>query len=300
MPMTVSSLLMQTLSGISLGLNYFIVAAGLVIIFSVLRILNLAHGSIYMFSSYICFWIMSQLMKNAEGSFLVAIIFGPLIVAFLGGVIEWFLLRPMYPRPHIYQFLLTFGLLFVFIDVIRLFWGMSYHIVRKPEFLAGHVQIIGTPFPVYNILMIIVGLLVYLGITLFLSKTKYGVIIRAVTTDREMVSIIGINVFQIYTLTFMLGCWLSGLAGALMAPMAAVNPSMGDFVLIYSFVIVVIGGFGSVSGALLASILVGLVQSFGILILPRMAVLFPFGLMALILIIRPWGLLGKRIKPARL
>jgi branched-chain amino acid transport system permease protein len=294
-----SIFLMQAMAGISVGLSLFVVAVGLVIIFSVLKILNLAHGSLYMLGAYICFWMISIMMDNSALSFWAVLIIAPAIVALVGGLIERYLLRMIYGRAELYQFFLTFALSFVFGDVIRYFWGLDFHVVRKPAFLEAQVALGGLSLPIYNVFIICFGVALFIGLMLLIKKTKFGMIIRAVTTDREMMKILGVNVNRFYTLTFMLGCWLSGLAGALVAPMAVVAPSLGDSVLIQSFVIIVIGGFGSIPGALLGSIIYGLMQSFGLLILPRLAMIFPFILMAFILIFRPWGLLGKPIKGAR-
>ena len=210
--MTLSTFLMQGMAGISSGLSLFVVAGGLVIIFSVLKILNLAHGSFYMLGAYACYWMISVAMNNSALSFWIVLIIAPIFVALIGGLVERYLLRMIYNRPQLYQFFLTFALVFVFSDMIRFIWGLDYHIVRKPAFLDFQIILGGLSLPIYNLFIICFGVAIFAGLMLFIKKTKFGMIIRAVTTDREMMSILGVNVGRFYTLTFMLGCWLSGLA----------------------------------------------------------------------------------------
>jgi branched-subunit amino acid ABC-type transport system permease component len=272
--MSFEGILIQTLSGLSMGMTLFIVASGLVIIFSILEVLNLAHGSIYMIGAYLTYQFAAKFFGNSSLGFWIALIVAPLICAIISLIIEVVLLRNMYKRELIYQFILTFGLIFV----ISFRWGSFV-------------------FPKYNILAIGLGLLVFICLFLLFQKTKIGVVLRAATTDREMVSVMGKNVPLLYTLTFMLGSFLAGLGGAVMAPMATIAPGIDGAVLILCFVVVVIGGFGSITGSLIAALLVGIVQAWGIVLLPRMALVFPFILMALVLIFRPWGLMGRKMEP---
>lgn len=295
--MSFEGILIQTLSGLSMGMTLFIVASGLVIIFSILEVLNLAHGSIYMIGAYLTYQFAAKFFGNSSLGFWIALIVAPLICAIISLIIEVVLLRNMYKRELIYQFILTFGLIFVISDIVRLTWGSNYMMLGAPEYLRGPFRWGSFVFPKYNILAIGLGLLVFICLFLLFQKTKIGVVLRAATTDREMVSVMGKNVPLLYTLTFMLGSFLAGFGGAVMAPMATIAPGIDGAVLILCFVVVVIGGFGSITGSLIAALLVGIVQAWGIVLLPRMALVFPFILMALVLIFRPWGLMGRKMEP---
>ena len=295
--MSFEGILIQTLSGLSMGMILFIVASGLIIIFSILEVLNLAHGSIYMIGAYLTYQFAVKFFGNSSLGFWIALMVAPLICAIISLIIEVLLLRSMYKRELIYQFILTFGLIFIISDIVKLTWGSNYMMLGAPEYLRGPLRWGSLVFPKYNILAIGLGLLVYICLFLLFQKTKIGVVLRAATTDREMVSVLGKNVPLLYTLTFMLGSFLAGLGGAVMAPMATIAPGIDGAVLVNCFVVVVIGGFGSITGSLIAALLVGIVQTWGIVLLPRMALVFPFILMALVLIFRPWGLMGRKMEP---
>lgn len=290
--MTLSGFITQLLSGISTGMVIFLIAVGLSLIFGTLKILNLAHGALYMFGAYVCYWVNSML-AGISGSYWLSLIVAPILIALFGGLVEFLLLRRMYGREFLEQFLLTFALILIIGDFCKLAWGVDYHNVDTPWPLEGAVIWGNLIFPRYNLFLILAGPVVYVGLWLLLNRTRLGRIIRAVTYNREMSGALGVNVPFVYTTLFMLGCWLAGLGGALVAPMSAVMPGMDAVVLIDCFIIVVIGGLGSLSGAFLGSIIFGLVTAFGILVAPRLAIAFGFILMMVILIIRPWGLMGK-------
>jgi branched-subunit amino acid ABC-type transport system permease component len=290
--MTLQQLIIQLLSGISVGMVIFLIAVGLSLIFGTLRILNLAHGSLYMLGAFLCFWISSTL-SQLSGAFWWTLILAPLAVALFGGFLEAFLLRRIYAREMLDQFLFTFALILIIGDLCKLAWGVEYHMVPTPWPLNGPITIMGMGFPLYNVFLIACGPLVFVGLWAFIHYTGLGRIIRAVTFNRDMANALGVNVPLVYTAVFMLGCWLAGLGGALVAPMSAVMLGMDMVILIECFIIVVIGGLGRLPGAFIGSLIFGLVNAFGILVAPRLAIAFGFILMIIVLVIRPWGLMGK-------
>ncbi|MEE9421003.1 MAG: branched-chain amino acid ABC transporter permease [Desulfatiglandaceae bacterium] len=290
--MNLQGLVIQLLSGMSVGMVIFLIAVGLSLIFGTLQVLNLAHASIYMLGAYLCFWI-SSMLSQVSGSFWWSLLMAPLLVAMFGGFLEVLLLRRIYGREMLDQFLLTFALILIIGDLCKLAWGVEYHTVDTPWPLDKAIIFGGLVFPRYNIFLILSGPLIYVGLWSLIRYTRLGSVVRAVTYNREMANALGVNVPLVYTGVFMLGCWLAGLGGALVAPMSAVMPGMDMVVLIDCFIIVVIGGLGSISGAFLGSMIFGLVTAFGILVAPRLAIAFGFILMIVVLIIRPWGLMGK-------
>jgi branched-subunit amino acid ABC-type transport system permease component len=290
--MNFQGLVIQTMSGISVGMVMFLIAAGLSLVFGTLGVLNLAHASFFMVGAYVCFWISSEVCQ-IYGAFWWALILAPLAVALLGGALEYLFLRRIYSREHLDQYLLTFALILIIGDLCKLIWGVEYHMVATPWPLNGPIMIMGGTFPRYNVFLILCGSLVFVGLWSLIHYTMLGRVIRAITYNREMASALGVNVPLAYTAVFMLGCWLAGLGGALVAPVSSVMPGMDMVVLIECFIIVVIGGLGSLSGAFLGSLIFGLVNAFGILVVPGLAIAFGFILMIFVLIIRPWGLMGK-------
>ena len=290
--MTFAAIAGQTLSGISVGMVLFLIAAGLSIIFGTLKVLNLAHGSIYMLGGFLCYGFTST-FAPLPGVFWWTLLAAPLIVALAGGLIEIFLLRRIYAQEMLYQYILTFGLILIIGETCKFIWGVGYHTVGTPWPFNGKVSLWGLSFPVYNLFLIGCGFAVFIGLVALMRYTGLGRIIRAVTYHREMASALGINVPKVYTGVFMLGCWLGGLAGTLMPPMSVVALGSDMAVIIECFIIVVIGGLGSLPGAFIGAIILGLLTAFGIYIIPKLAVAFAFMLMIVILIIRPWGLMGK-------
>jgi branched-chain amino acid transport system permease protein len=282
----------QTLSGISVGMVLFLIAAGLSIIFGTLKVLNLAHGSIYMLGGFLCYGFTST-FASVPGVFWWTLLAAPMIVGLVGGLIEIFLLRRIYAQEMLYQYILTFGLILIIGETCKFIWGVGYHTVGTPWPFNGKVSLWGLSFPVYNLFLIGCGFAVFIGLVALMRYTGLGRIIRAVTYHREMANALGINVPKVYTGVFMLGCWLGGLAGTLMPPMSVVALGSDMAVIIECFIIVVIGGLGSLPGAFIGAIILGLLTAFGIYIIPKLAVAFAFILMIVILIIRPWGLMGK-------
>jgi branched-subunit amino acid ABC-type transport system permease component len=288
-----ADLFVQFLSGLSRGMILFLLASGLSLIFGALRVLNFAHGSFYMLSAYLSYGIVSRLDGLPAVNFWVAVALAPVVVGVVGGLVEFMFFRRIYARELEYQLLLTYGLILVFSDVTRFIWGEEYLSVSRPPALAGPVFVFGKPVPVYIVFLIAVSALVGAALWLLLYRTKLGRTIRAVVYDRHMVSALGIDVPRMYSLVFALGCSLAGLAGALMAPMGSITLGMDVDIIVECFVVVVVGGMGSILGALLGALLIGELYAFGILIVPRAALAFVFLAMTVVLIVRPWGLLGK-------
>ena len=282
----------QVMSGLSVGMFLFLVSVGMSLIFGVTRIVNLAHGSFYMVGAYLMVSLV-EVLPDRPWAFWVALLVAPLGVALLGGVIEVGLLRLIYQRDPLMQLILTFGLILVISTLVLLAWGPDNKSVSRPEALAGSVRILGQPFPSYYLLVLALAPLVAVALWLIFYRTRWGMLIRAATVDREMLGALGVDVSALYTQVFMFGSWLAGLAGALSAPTVAVALGMDADVLTTAFVVVVVGGLGSFAGTFISALLVGLLQSFGILIFPAVSIVLLFALMAVVLIVRPWGLLGR-------
>jgi len=281
-------LAMNFLNGFSLGMLLFLISIGLTIIFGVLGVLNFAHGSLYMLGAYFCFQTVS-LYHN----FWLALLISPLLVAILGGIMEIFLLRPVYGRDISFQLLLTFGLLLVLDDAVRLVWGSGYHIVDPPASLNGVVHLAGFTYPVYSLFIILLGPFIGLSLWAFFRRTLWGKKIRAASMDQEMAAGVGIHVKRLFTGVFMFGAWLAGIGGTLATPLRAIGPSMGEKIIIESFIVVVIGGLGSFPGAFLGAVILGLLNAYGAQYLPKATMALPYILLAVILLTKPRGLLSK-------
>ena len=282
----------QTLSGISHGMLLFLISAGLSLIFGVTRILNFAHGGLFMLGAYVAMSVIGLVLGGLPG-FVLSLIAGAALLLLVGGALEILLLRRIYRSAHEFQLLLTFGLVFVIGDLVMIIWDREERSVAGPELLSGATRLIGVTFPTYRLFLILVGIAVAIALWVLLHRTRFGIWIRAATLDREMLGALGVNTRRLYTGVFALGAALAGFGGALAAPVLAVGPGLHVEVIIDAFVVVVIGGMGSIPGALVGSLLVGLVNAFGILAFPSLAVVLTFALMAVILIVRPWGLFGR-------
>ena len=282
----------QALAGISNGMLLFLIAAGLSLIFGVLRIINFAHGALFMLGAFIAF-SLSGWLPEGSASFVAMLIGASAGLAVIGVAIESGLLRRIYRAPHEFQLLLTFALVFILGDAVKLIWGNQDHSVATPPLLVGSTQALGVTFPTYRLFLIGAGIAVALGLWWVLHKTRWGIFVRAATMDRAMLGALGVNTRRLFTTVFALGAALAGLGGALAAPVVSIGPGLHVQVIIDAFVVVVIGGMGSVMGAFVASLLVGLVNAFGILAFPGLSVVLTFALMAVVLIVRPWGLFGN-------
>lgn len=291
--MSLQLFVMQFLNGLSSGMIIFLIAIGLSLIFGVLKILNLAHAAIYMLGAYLCYWLSIIVFVNVPGHFWLVLLLAPLGVALFGGLVERIIIRRIYGQNIMYQFILTFGLALIIGDLCKLLWGRDVHYIPIPWPFEGSVPILGANLLKYHLFLYIAGTVVFLGLQVLLHFTKLGKLIRAVTHNREMASSLGINVPLVYTGVFMLGAWLAGVGGVAAAPITSIMLGMDHLVLIQCFVVVVIGGMGSISGAFLGAIILGLLNSFGILYLPQLALVFAFVLMGIVLIVRPYGLMGE-------
>jgi branched-chain amino acid transport system permease protein len=285
-------IVVQVMSGLSVAMFLFLVSVGMSLIFGVTRIVNLAHGSFYMVGAYLMVTLVEVLPEHAL-SFWAALLVAPLGVAVIGGLVEVVLLRRIYHRDPLMQLIMTFGLILVIGTIVLLVWGPDNKSVSRPDALAGAVSIFGQPFPSYYLLVIALAPVVGVGLWLVFYRTRWGMLIRAATVDREMLGALGVDVATLYTQVFVFGSWLAGLGGALAAPTVAIALGMDGDVLTTAFVVVVIGGLGSFAGTFISALLVGELQSFGILVFPAVSIVLLFAIMAAVLIVRPWGLLGR-------
>ncbi|MDF2096564.1 branched-chain amino acid ABC transporter permease [Aquibaculum arenosum] len=301
--MSTTLLLIQTLNGLQFGVMLFLMAAGLTLVFGIMNLVNLAHGSLYMMGAY-----FAAAATAWTGNPLLGILFAIPATLLLGVVVEFITLRTLYQRDHLDQVLCTFGLILFFNELARVLWGSAAIPMAIPEALTGFVTIIpGLIYPKWRLAIILVGLLVALLLYLLISHTRLGMLIRAGASNRPMVGALGVNISLLFTLVFGLGAALAGLAGAMVAPLLSVEPGMGDPILILTFVVIVIGGIGSIRGAFIASLLVGLIDTVGRSFLPALlrelfqtqsantigaalASMLIYILMAAVLFFRPRGL----------
>ena len=284
--MTLPTFLIQLLNSMQYGLLLFMLAAGLTLIFGIMGVVNLAHGSFYMLGAYLAYSL-----SGAFGSLTLAILGGAVLSVVFGLALEWLLFRHFYQRDHLDQVLLTFGLIYIFEELRSMLWGDDVHGVAVPAVLDWSIPLTDTlSYPVYRLFMSGVCLLLAIGLYLLISKTRLGMKIRAGAFNRDMTEALGINSKRIQAIVFALGVGLASVAGMIAAPVARVYPNMGSQVLIMCFVVVVIGGIGSVRGALIAALLVGFVDTFGKVLLPSMAGMLVYMLMAAVLLWKPEGL----------
>jgi len=287
--------LIQFLTGLSHAATLFLVASGLSIIFGVTRIVNFAHGSFYMLGAYAAYSATAFLMERlgAAPGFWCGILVSAVAVGVVGVLMEVLLLRRIYRAPELFQLLATFGVVLVVQDVALAVWGRDDLFAPRAPGLKGTVEILGERFPQYHLFLILLGPIVLAGLWLLFHRTRWGVLVRAATQDREMAGALGVNERWLFTSVLFLGSFLAGLGGALQIPKEAVNLQMDIHIIAEAFVVVVIGGMGSVTGAFLAALLVGLLSAFGILIFPQVTLVLTFLVMAVVLVMRPYGLLGK-------
>ncbi len=284
-----TAIVMQLFTGLSLGMLYVLLALGLSIIFGLLTVVNFAHGAMYMWGAYAGVATMAL-----TGNFWLALIVAPLVLGGYGLLVERTLIRPLYGRDINYPLLLTFGLQFIMIEIIRIFWGTSDYPFQAPEALSLPIEILGIfYFPAYRVFVIAVTMVICLVLWYFLERTNLGLIIKAGTRDPLMVKALGIDMGRIWWLVFGIGSALAGLAGILAAPIRSVFPEMGLAMLVECFVVVVVGGMGSLKGAILSGIIMGEAIAITTLFYPQMADIVIFLVMAVVLLIRPSGLFGR-------
>lgn len=288
----------QTMNGIQYGLLLFLVASGLTLIFGIMGVINIAHGSFYMIGAYLAWSLMGWL-----GNFWLGLFVGIVVAFLLGLILEWLFIRFLYDRDHLQQVLVTYGLILIFSELRSVIWGDDVHSVAIPALLDGSIQLTDNlAYPVYRLwlsgICVVIAILMFLGI----QHTRLGMMIRAGESDREMTKALGINIGLVYRFIFALGVSLAAFSGMIAAPISSIFPGMGGQILIVSFVVVVIGGLGSIKGAMVAALLVGLIDTFGkvmtlnifgVNIFPEMAGMSIFTLMAVILLFRPQGIFGR-------
>jgi branched-chain amino acid transport system permease protein len=296
--MSATDLFIQILSGLSRGMIIFIVASGLTLIFGVLRVPNMAHGSFFMIGAFAAYTIV-RLVGEPTLGFLSALLIVRFFVAFIGLVIEILMIRRVYRRVHEYQLILTFGLSIALADLVKLIWGPQFLTVPRPTLLQGGVEFFGRSFPTYYLFLLVVGVCIAAAVFCFLTQTRIGKVVRAATIDRDMVNALGVNVSMVNTIVFVLGAWLAGLGGVLAAPIGSVSLGLDQSIILECFAVVIIAGVGSVPGAFIGALLIGIVHSVGILIAPRMDTSFIFLVLCLILVFRPQGLMNRELHEQR-
>jgi branched-chain amino acid transport system permease protein len=291
----VAAYFVQLLSGLSYASTLFLVAAGLSIIFGVTRIVNFAHGSFYMLGAYLAY-TLSGLFKPVVGGafgFWGGVLAAALVVGLVGLIAEIVILRRIYRAPELFQLLATFGIVLIVQDAVLAIWGREDLLAPRVQGLRGTIDLFGERFPQYHLVLILLGPVVLGLLWLLFRRTRWGVLVRAATQDREMAAALGVNQRVLFSTVFFLGSFLAGLGGALQIPKEAANLQMDMSIIAETFVVVVIGGMGSVAGAFLAALLIGEIHAFGILIFPQITLVLVFLVMAVVLVVRPYGLLGR-------
>jgi len=279
----------QAIHGLAYGMLLFLIASGLTLIFGMMGILNIAHASFAMLAAYFCFTAL-----KLTGNFWLALVIGPIVAGICGVVAERFLLRPVHKQGHLAELLLTVGMMALILEIVKFFWGTESLVVKIPESLSGLLNLSGLIYPVYRLFIIGLSLLILAFMALILFKTRLGMIVRAAVSDPDMVSALGINTPFVFMLVFGIGIWLAGMAGAVAGPLLTVFPGMADLLGMDAFVVVVVGGFGSLGGAFIVALFLGELNAYGIQFIPRLAPVLMFTFMALVLAFKPMGLFGER------
>ncbi len=279
----------QLLNGLTEGMMLFLIASGLTLIFGITRIVNFAHGSLYMLGAFLAYHLMPMLGGSTVASFASAVLLSAILVGLLGLVFEVLILRRIYGADDLLQLIITLALVLILRDVVKAIWGANDISVPMPASLSGALQIGGTFLPLFQIVAFAVGLVVITLMVSIMRFTRAGVLLRAATDDRGMVALLGINQAWIFSSVFAVGCFLAGLAGALAAPFGNVNYLLDTNIIVMAFVVVVIGGLGSLSGALIAALSVGMVKGLGVIYFPRLSTVLIFLIMAAVLVIRSLG-----------
>ena len=289
--MDYSTFLIQSLNSIQYGLLLFLVASGLSLIFGIMGVINLAHGSFYMIGAYLAFGLAPIVSETFGGGFIATLIFGVIASAIFGYLLEWAFFSYLYTRDHLQQVLMTYGLILVFEQCRSLLVGDDVHGVKPPSWLEGSIPLTDVMvYPTYRLFISAMCIALAIGMYLVFTKTKLGMMIRAGSVNREMTQALGINIKFLYRVVFAAGVAIAAFAGMVAAPVSSVYPGMGQGILIICFVVVVIGGIGSIKGALVASLLIGFVDTFGKVALPQAAGVLVYVLMAVILLWKPNGL----------
>jgi branched-chain amino acid transport system permease protein len=284
-----SQIIIFVLHGLTYAGLLFLIASGLTIVFGMMRILNFAHASFYMLGAYLSYTLFLK-----TGHFWACLIISPALLFLIGVLVERVLIRKVHSLGMVYDLLLTFGLGYVLGEIVKWIWGTMPLSVKVEGFLAGSLTLLGITYPVYRLFILLVALGIGVGLALILFKTTLGIIIRAAVDDSEMCNVLGINIPLIFGCVFGFGVALAGFAGVMAGPLLTISTDMANMVLLDAFVVVIVGGLSSLGGAVLASLIIGQLQSFGALLIPKVSMVLIYVLMALVLIFKPSGLLGKK------
>jgi len=287
------TLVIQILNSLFYASILFLIACGLTLVYGVMRIINMAHGNIYAVGAYVAAWVGIQLAQLPAAAGFVVLLVGAAAAGLVGALLEPTLLRPLYKRPEEYQLLITFGLLLILEDGLRLVWGPHPLTASALSDLMGSLTILGATYPTYNIFVILVGGLAAAALWAFVYRTRFGVMLRATSQDMRMAAALGINVKRVYVQSFTIGCFMAGLGGAVVMPISGAVLGMGVEALILAFVVVVIGGLGSLEGALVGALIVGAVRTIGITYFAEIELAVLYLIAAIVLFIRPAGLFGR-------
>ena len=279
----------QAIHGLAYGMLLFLVASGLTLIFGMMGILNIAHASFAMLSAYFCYQVLLM-----TGNFWLALLIAPVVAGICGVLTERFLLRTVHKHGHLAELLITVGIMIFIVEIVKLFWGTESLVVKIPQSLSGLVHFAGLTYPIYRLFVIGISVVVLGFMALILFKTRLGKIVRAAVSDADMVSALGINTPLVFMLVFGIGIWLAGVAGAVAGPLLTVFPGMADQLGMDAFVVVVVGGFGSLGGAFIVALFLGELNAYGIQFIPRLAPVLMFAFMAIVLAFKPMGLFGER------
>jgi branched-chain amino acid transport system permease protein len=279
----------QAIHGLAYGMLLFLLSSGLTIIFGMMGILNIAHASFAMLSAYFCYQVLIM-----TGNFWLALLIAPVVAGICGILTERFLLRTVHKHGHLAELLITVGIMMAILEVVKAGWGTESLVVKIPQSLSGLVNFAGLTYPIYRLFVIGLSTVVLGVMALILFKTRLGKIVRAAVSDADMVSALGINTPLVFMLVFGIGTWLAGIAGVVAGPLLTVFPGMADQLGMDAFVVVVVGGFGSLSGAFIVALFLGELNAYGIQFIPRLAPVLMFAFMALVLAFKPMGLFGER------
>jgi branched-chain amino acid transport system permease protein len=286
--MTAEAVLTQVLNGLTIGAVLMLIAMGLTIIFGLMDVVNFAHGALYMLGAYLTVTVLAE-----TGHFWLAMLVAPLGVGVFGLLLEYVMIRPLYGRDPLLQVLLTFGVAVVLREAVEIIWGPRVQLLLPPAALAGSVEFLGIQYPTYRLAVLVAAFGIAGVVWLVLRRTNIGLIVRSGTYDRDMVDALGINVRRVFTGVFVAGAMLAALAGVLVGPLRSVQPDMGNDVIVDAFIAVIVGGLGSLPGAVAGALLVGMAELMGALVIPGMAKAAIYVAVAVVMIMRPAGLFGS-------
>lgn len=289
MDVTTAMYVAQGIHGLAYGMVLFLVASGLTLIFGMMGILNLAHAAFFMLSAYFCYQVVVS-----TGSFWLALLLAPIFTGIFGVLVERFLLRKIHAAGLVAELILTVGVMLVIMEGVKVFWGTENLPLRVPEILGGLVDIAGMGYPIYRLFIIGMSLVVLAFLALILYKTRLGMVVRAAVSDADMVNALGVNVPLVFMFVFGAGTWLAGVAGVAIAPILTVFPGLADQIGMDAFIVVIVGGFGSLVGAFIVSMICGFLSSYGVQFVSQLAPVLMFIFMAVVLAIRPMGFFGER------